>query len=52
MKVEGAMSGFDVILLIGIALALIGVWQSKKTNAILAEKNRIDRAADEANVGN
>jgi hypothetical protein len=52
IEVEDAMSGFDVILLIGTVFALIGVWQTNKSNAIFAEQNRVDREADEANAGN
>jgi hypothetical protein len=46
------MSGLDVILLFGIVFALIGAWQTNKSNALLAEQNRIDREADEASAGN
>jgi hypothetical protein len=46
------MSGFDVILLVGTVFALIGVWQTHKSNAILAEQNRVDRETYEANAGN
>jgi hypothetical protein len=46
------MSGFDVILLIATVFALIGIRQNNKTNAILAERNRVNREADEASPGN
>jgi hypothetical protein len=46
------MSGFDAILLIATVFALIGIWQNSKTNAILAEQNRVNREADETSDGN